>query len=280
VADTAHMILHVPKCAGRTVENHLQRHLGARFWSTAKRTRSLPLGLFGRKYALAPPGPIDNVVAVSGHLLGRSVEQLFPDRRIVRSVILRDPQKQMLSWYNFRMMRYIKAGLVPYSFDLFLRSTSVDPVAHFLLERWLELPWYRIAALSAAEKAHLLDTALAEFDRVVDISEADNLIAWHSTALGLPAQAVRANSAQEWERRTGWQSVRLADLQPALLDELNDRVQLDVYLWRRWALKQNVVLDAASCAPFFREELSRMVPQLRRRVARRYGWGTGLRWAK
>jgi len=270
------IVVHVPKCGGRTIQNHLARHLGPRFWSVNKRYRNLPLGLFGRKYDRATAFPPANILAVSGHSLGRSIERLFPGRPLVRTLVLREPENQVLSWYNFRMMRYINAGLSPYSFQLFLRSMPVDPVTHFLLAHWYELPWLRIASLNRIEKRQLLDSALDQFDAVVDISKTDQLIAWHSQALGIPQSAVRANDSESLSRQIGWQPIRWADLNQTEREELAEHVHFDRYLWRRWALKQDIAFDPATSQPFLRKELARFVPQIHRRIARRFAVGTGL----
>jgi hypothetical protein len=90
--------IHVPKCAGTTVEKHLHNELGGQgFWAPRKRTRNFPLGWFRPKYNSARGAPLDQIKAVSGHFIGRSVEDLFEDRRVIRSIILRDPESLMLS---------------------------------------------------------------------------------------------------------------------------------------------------------------------------------------
>ena len=133
--------IHVPKCAGTTVENHLHAELGENgFWAPGKRTRKFPLGWFGRKYNATPRAAVKDIRAISGHFVGRSVEDMFPDRRIVRSIILREPEALLLSYYNYRMMRYMTRGQNAYGFSLFLRATRQNFITHFLLERWLELP--------------------------------------------------------------------------------------------------------------------------------------------
>lgn len=263
------IFVHVPKCGGRTVQRHLERHLGAHFWSVDKRFRYFPLELFGRKFDHTVSTPLDDILAISGHFLGRSIENSFPDRRIVRSLILREPEKQMLSWYNFRMMRYMRAGQSPYSFRLFLRSMPSDPVAHFLLERWLELPWLRIAPLSPTDKRDLLDRALAEFDIIADIANTDQVIAQHSAALGIPREALRANDSRELAEQTGWRPIGMADLSQAERTELAQSVRLDHYLWRKWALKQqDAAFEPMTGSSFLRKEFSRVGPQVWRRLVR------------
>ncbi|MGE3426400.1 MAG: hypothetical protein AB7I44_06405 [Hyphomicrobiaceae bacterium] len=273
MARRLHLIVHVPKCAGRSIENHLQLHLGAeRFWRPGKRTRRLPLEVLGRKYDASPPGPLDNVDAISGHMFGQSIEKLFPDRQLVRSMILREPEKQILSWYNYRMMRYLTEGLHPFSFRLFLQSFPVDPVAQFLLERWLEMPWIRIATLTAAQKVALLDRTLSQFDRIVDIAEADDLCAWHCDDLGIPGAAERTNTAEQWVLRTSWKPLKYRDLAERDRRLLKGRFAVDRYLWRRWALKQDIEFERAAPRRVIPHEPLRPFYEIRLRTARQFGW--------
>lgn len=265
-----HILLHVPKCAGTTVEMHLARHLGdSGFWSPPKRSRRLPLELLGRKYDARLPGPADEIRAVSGHFIGRSVPGLFPGRPARISILLRDPAALMLSWYNYRMMRYRADGLRSYPFRLHVLSLPPDPIAHFLLERWFEMPWPQMAALPASRKIALLDEALSGFDFVGDVSDADRLIASVSRDLGIPETAERTNTGAAWEAQTGWQPLRREDLTPADAALLSSRTRLDNYLWRRWALGQDARIAAVEVAPFLASELVRPVHELRRRALRR-----------
>jgi hypothetical protein len=266
--------LHVPKCAGSTVEAHLAHHLGpAGFWSAPKRSRRIPLELMGRKYSADPPQPVSRVRAVSGHFIGRSVEALFPGRAVHRSVLLRDPAALILSWYNFRVMRYRSEGLGGYPFALHLAALPPDPVAHFLLERWCELPWWQLAAMPAAGKVARLDAMLAGFDRVGNIADCDALIADLSARLKIPAEAARENTAEGWRRQVRDARMPVAPVTLSALTErdradLDRRTRLDCYLWRRWALGEEVEIDPATVAPFLRCELRRPLAEVRRRQLR------------
>ncbi|MBS0251028.1 MAG: hypothetical protein JSR78_08175, partial [Proteobacteria bacterium] len=206
--------IHVPKCAGTTVEKHLKQELGRTgIWFAPKRTRKAPLGWFGRKYNNRPPVPLGQIKAVSGHFIGRSIEENFEDRRIVRSIILREPESLMLSYYNYRMMRYIIRGQQPYGFSLFLRATRQNFISHFLLDRWLELPWLDLVRLSDQQKVRLLDEALASVDHIAPINETDDLVRKISTELGISPVAQRRNTTEDDRKaKTGWKMVRYSDL--------------------------------------------------------------------
>lgn len=269
--NTLHVVLHVPKCAGSTMEHHFARHLGPkRFWSPSKRKTRLPLETFRRKYEATPPGPVDDIAVVSGHFIGRSIENLISGRPIARSVVLREPEHFCLSLYNFRMMLYIVAGRHTCSFRLFMNSLQTDPISHFLLDRWLEKPWAAVAALSPARKAELLDEMLESLDHVVDINSVDELIAWHSRELGIAEQATPANTQAEWVKRSGWTPLRLSDLDENDREFLARRLNLDRYIWRKWARKEAVTFEPEAVAPFLPHELSRPVYQVQRRIARRF----------
>ena len=263
--------IHVPKCAGTTIERHLMNQLGKTgVWSAPKRTRRFPLGWFTHKYNRALPRQPDEISAVSGHFIGRSVENLFPERRIVRSIILREPESLMLSYYNYRMMRYLLKGQHAYPFSLFLRATRMNPIAHFLLERWLEMPWIRLVQLSDERKATLLDEVMASIDYVADISETDAFAAKISAEIGIPPRAPRRNTAEEKQAKTGWKIVKLGDLSKSERTVLNSRTALDRYLWCRWAQRENVSFDHSFQSNFALSEFIRLKYQFERRIARRF----------
>jgi hypothetical protein len=264
--------IHVPKCAGTTIEKHLQDQLGkSAMWIAPKRTRQFPLGLFTYKYCPTLPQQPEEIKAVSGHYIGRSVENLFPQRRIIRSIILREPESMMLSYYNYRMMRYMLGGQNPYSFSLFMRATRMNPVAHYLLERWLEMPWVRLMQLSDQRKVALLEEALASIDFVADISETDALAAKISAEIGVSHCVSQRNTAEEKQTKTGWKIVSLGDLSASERAVLKSRTALDRYVWSRWAQKKNVSFDGGGQSRFALSEFLRPKYQLERRVARRFG---------
>ncbi|MEM9147983.1 MAG: hypothetical protein AAGC57_17550 [Pseudomonadota bacterium] len=262
------IVLHVPKCAGSTVEAHLLAHLGPAFWSAPKRTRRLPLELLGRKYAARPPVPPAEIHAVSGHFIGRSIEALFPGRRALRSVLLREPKALVLSWYNFRMMRYRAAGQASYPFGLHLRTLSPDPLCHFLLSHWLEMSWPQMALLSPAEKLKRLEATFAAFDFVGDIADCDVMLATISGRLGVPETAARTNTGSGWQAVTGWEPLRL----DALSDEdralLERRTELDACLYARLVRREPRAPRAEAAERFLAAELRRPLAELRRRALR------------
>ncbi len=269
MSEPLHILLHVPKCAGSTAEAHFAHHLPeAGFWSPPKRTRRVPLELLGRKYDDRLPGKSDEIMVISGHYIGRSVASLFPGRETWHSILLRDPAELMLSWYNYRMMRYVSRGLAPYPFSRHVRAMPPDPVAHFLLERWFELPWPRMAMLSTATKIALIEAALGGFALVGDISTADRLIAEVSGRIGVPKTSARVNTSESWQDRTGWTQLTAASLSEQDAALLEKRTRLDRYIWRRFALGHAVEFDPRAAAPFLASELERPFHEIRRRMQR------------
>lgn len=261
-----HILLHVPKCAGRTIEVHLAAHMPAGAFFLPRHP--------GRGGVSKMPPP-DGIRALSGHHLARSIEARFEGRDIRRSVLLRDPLSFQVSYYNFKMMRYLASGARPFSFALYYRALQRDPMAHFLLSRWLEVSPARLLLMPVAEKWRRLCEALSGFWFVGDYRRCDDLIAAVAPALGVPARAKRVNDEAAWARTVDWRPLTAADLG----DEQRRRIPLenplDTALYATWSRAGH---DAASVQPgaapaasdFLAHELVRPYWEARRRLAR--GW--------
>lgn len=114
-----------------------------------------------------------------------------------------------------------------------------------------------MSRMSDDVKAALLDKTLEQLDYVVDISETDFLIASLTPQLGIAEYAPRRNTAEQNQKKSGWKVIGLEDLsrQDRLL--LRSRTSLDRYLWRRWALKENIAFDHSKPTGFLFSELVR-----------------------
>jgi hypothetical protein len=145
-----YFFLHIPKTAGQTIQYHLAEHSqpGA-FWTPPGML--FPLSLL-RRFRLPASGPENPVRAVAGHDIVRSLERQFPGREIRRVVLLREPLSLQLSLYNYRMMNHLAKGLGTYPFAVHLRAQPRDFIARWLLNRWLEIPWPRLMAMSDDDK--------------------------------------------------------------------------------------------------------------------------------
>jgi len=268
-ADAVQIVLHVPKCAGSTIHLHLAEHLGPTgYWTPPRRSRGLPQEMLGRKYVRGSHPPLPGVRAVSGHFLGLSVERLFEGRPLRRYVLLRTPSAHVLSWYNFRMMRYLAKGRPTYSFKVHLEGLPPDPMTHFLLASWLELPWIRLASMSPSEKYDRVQDALSGFDLVGDIADCDRLIGILSERLSIPDAAPRANTGEDWEGQTKWRRLTLADLSDADRDMLERRTQLDAALHRQAVLGEAAGFDPGKAIRFLPSEIARSRAGLARLFAR------------
>jgi len=268
--------VHVPKCAGSTIERHMLKHLPSeQCWIPKKRFPNLPIK-WGRPYTLRGGIPSDPKF-VSGHHIGRSVENLFPARSLRLSVLLREPISFMLSYYNFRMMRYLSQGWKPYSFELHLRSLPCDPISHFLLETWLEIPWPTLMVMSPDRKYEILNKELGRFWYVADYTHCDELIDLMGRELGIPTKSERLNTQEQWIKKTSWRPLSPNDLSFDLRCEIAARTRLDRALWESWSQArlntsriQPVPLQKSDQFTFLLGEVRRPVYEIERRYRR--GW--------
>ena len=152
---------------------------------------------------------------ISGHRIGRSMEALFAGREIRRIVLLRDKLELQISFYNWQMMDNLAKGLGTYRFALHQRAFPRDFIGHFLLSRWLEIPWRALLAMKDANKHDMLNRNLAGFWFVGGHADCDRLIATLGRDLGIPPVAPRRNSSAELQGRTGWRLLTTDDLPAA-----------------------------------------------------------------
>lgn len=267
---------HVPKCAGRTIDRHLSAALPQDAYYRTRRRRG-----FGR--LLSPPHGLaempdrEKTQVVGGHFIGSSIESHFAGRELRRSILLRDPVSHIVSYYNFRMMRYLLAGLHPYSFSLAYRATQRNFITHYILRNFLELPWSRLARLSDDEKYDTVNAFLATFWFVGDYRLCDDLVAALGATLEIPGRAVAANTCAEWQRRVRWMRLEEDDLSADAVAQIRRENLLDQRLWETW---HEAGHDVASVRPralagrnatgFVTAESTRFVNQIARRIQRRW----------
>jgi hypothetical protein len=280
-----HLIYHVPKCAGRTVDHHLAAALPPNAYCRTTRRRGLGRFLSSSHDFQWIPNP-DQTRAVCGHALGISVERLFAGRELKRSLLLRDPVSHAVSYYNFRMMRYLSVGLHPYSFSLAYRATQRNFITHYILRNFLELPWSRLARFSDDEKYGIVNAFLARFWFVGDYRLCNDLIAALAAPLEIPGRASAINTCAEWERRVRWSRLEADDLSSDAVDQIRRENLLDQRLWETWReAGHNVAsvcpraLAGRNATGFITAEATRFVNQIARRIQRRWGPFTGLQLA-
>lgn len=277
-----HLIYHVPKCAGRTIDRHLAASLSPNAYCRTTRRRGLGRFLSSRHDFQRIPNP-NQTRAVCGHFIGVSVERLFAGRELKRSLLLRDPVSHIVSYYNFRMMRYLSRGLHPYSFSLAYRATQRNFITHYILRNFLELPWSRLARFSDDEKYDTVNAFLATFWFVGDYRLCDDLIAALGATLAIPGCAAAINTCAEWQRRGRWMRLEADDLSADAVAQIRRENLLDQRLWETW---REAGTDVASVRPralagrnatgFVTAEATRFVNQIARRIQRRWGPFKGL----
>jgi hypothetical protein len=202
--------------------------------------------LLGHRHCLDGFGGADRVRVLAGHHLGCSLERRFRGRELRRVVLLRDPVSLQLSLYNYRMMNHLNKGLGTYSFDLHVQAQPRDWIAHWLLGRWLEIPWPRLMMMSDAEKYGILNRMLAGFWYVGSHSSCDRLIAALAADLGIPPRARARNTARQWQQQIYWEPLTAEALSPETRDALVTRNPIDAAIWESW---QSAGFDTAATRP-------------------------------
>ena len=272
-----HFIYHVPKCAGRTIDRHLASVLPPDAYCRTARRRGIGRFLATRHNYPHTPDPKQTRV-VGGHFLGRSIEPLFAGRELKRSLLLRDPVGHIVSYYNFRMMRYLSEGLHPYSFALAYAATQRNFITHYILRNFLELSWARLARLSDEEKYDIVNAFLATFWFVGDYRRCDDLIAALAQTLEIPGRAAATNTCAEWKGQVRWRILEMDDLAPAAMVRIRRENLLDQRLWESWQEARHETgsvrpraLAGRSASGFISSEAVRFVSQIARRIQRRWG---------
>ena len=271
-----HIVFHVPRCAGQTIHRHLSRNAPKGSYLRVRKRKGPSRFLLPQYQSIETPDP-RSVNVVSGHWIGRSIEQYFDDRPIARSILLRDPVSQFVSHYNFRMMRYISQGLQPYSPEIAYHSRQRNYVTHFILRTFAEMSWPRLVSLSTAEKYAEADRFLSECFFVGDHTRCKELIAKLAPDLGIPAAAETKNSSRQWLQCVDWAPLKISDLSRSMIDTIKQDNILDQLLWESWKDTERdqpqPSLQAIGETPLTTRvatQSSRLINQVKRRFHR--GW--------
>lgn len=219
--------VHVPKCAGRTVENHLKEHLKSQFiqahW-VSKYFRHFR-GQYHNFYY--DPKRARDVRAFSGHQLARSISRYFPDRPLRELVLLRDPLSYLISYYNFRRTRYARENRAIMSFSHWYRTRPLNPISTFLLTYYFEISPRRQITMSPREKLAFLDEQLSRFWYVNCYRQCDAMVALLSDELGIPQQARPYNVNDN-------KHTHESDLSQSLIAQIAEQNAVDYALYQRW----------------------------------------------
>ena len=276
MAPPVYFLLHVPKTAGKSIQHHLIARCAPGVFWRPEGASDFSIAI-GRPYRLAGMPPPEKLGSVAGHFLGRSLERYFPGREIRRVVLLRDPVGLLVSLYNFRMIRALARGRGTYGFDLHLAALPHDFVTHYLLSRWLELPWPRLLAMSSSRKYGLVNDALRHFWFVGAYAECDRVMAAIADDLGVPPVAPRVNRTAASRDKIGWKALTVADLSPQQKHAIEARHPIDMALWQSWR-GADFNPGAVTAAPlgdahagFLAHEIVRPAYEITRLARRRWG---------
>ena len=202
-----YFILHIPKCAGRTIQKFLLsnfgdrmsvpatggrsgRHPGKRILIPAR--RKAPFRFFGKRYQSLAVASLDAVDFVFGFYVSKSMKTHFADRNVKQAVLLRDPVGHFFSHYNFRMGKYTDRGMKPFDFDLWYKSRRPNPISKYLFA-YLEVPYIRHVFMSDQAKLDLIIDGFADFWHVGLHNECGELIARIAEEQGVPPEFEKQN---------------------------------------------------------------------------------------
>ena len=208
---------HIPKTGGQTLRNHLHTTLGEDGY--------LHLGKWDvgdKTVRPEDPAEVDQTVrasmsAVGGHPLHRRHRSLFPNRELREVIFVREPARRIISLYNFRLGRAVKADEPFPSFEGWLSTRPNNPQTKFAARR-----------LGLHHKHHL-NTLVHEFDRLwfAGVTERlDDALPLILSSMGLPPTIPpRANLAPT-------DGPGLVSPDPALMERLRAENTDDVALHR------------------------------------------------
>jgi hypothetical protein len=224
-----HFLLHVPKCAGTTVEDHFRATLDAGFL-LAPRWHNPLRSVIGNRYSMSAGDPrLAQVRVITGHSMGVSLKRHFAEAEIRESVLLRDPVGYHLSLHRYRVMRH-RAGTGPKPPDVakWYQTQRRNPISRFILNHYFEQGIPALYRLSSRDRLAWLEARLRDFWFVGSYQRADEMIAGISRELSVVSEAGRRNVTADH------------DTSAATLDEqMRQRIvtenAVDQALWDRWA---------------------------------------------
>ena len=222
-----HFFLHVPKCAGTTVERHFERTLGEGFMLAPRWNHPLR-DVIGNRYPGLTPESVAGVRAVSGHSLSRSLAEKFPGREVRCSVLLRDPVGYLVSFYNYRWERHETRGQpAPGPFDQWRRTQRRNPITRFLLNRYFEVGYPGLYRLSTRARFLRLEAAFSGFHFVGGHRRCEEALAGISRELGVDPTVESENVGRV-------KRLRAEDLSASQVASILDENAADRLLHERW----------------------------------------------
>lgn len=261
--------VHVPKCAGRTVEHHLQENLDDEELWRPQRAPS-PGFYLGRQYRLDERFKVCQTRVVTGHFLGRSIAHYFPGASIRQAILIRDPMSYLVSLYNYRMYRYKRRGAKQIPFEHWYKTRSADPISTFILRRYMEFSPSQLWVMTRDKKAKILSGLLDRFDYVGSYNFCSTFLQEFSSRLGIERQHVSKNVLSKDERL-----IDVDDIPVSVRDKIIESCALDIWLWetyreRGWTCEPTRVPPRIGDyrLQFFLRDLCRAVHSVRARMIR------------
>jgi hypothetical protein len=221
------LLVHIPKCAGTTVERYVHANFGDR--TISPRRRPAPHRFICEPYyAVDFPKCSQRTDFIVGHYFGRSILNHFPDRQARSAVLLRDPVDQIISLYNYRQQRYREAGQRQIPFELWYNSRPYNPLTEFLLLRYLEMSPWRLRCMSPSAVFDTASELLDAFWHVGTHSRCGDLIHRLSEEYGCHDNFTTENVTRE-------RLVTFEVVPPHVQDKLMSETAIDRRLFQRVA---------------------------------------------
>ncbi|MFA5951746.1 MAG: hypothetical protein WC807_15835 [Hyphomicrobium sp.] len=220
-------LVHVPKCAGTTVEHFAFTSLapGEVFCPE----KSWPINRFFLGKAWRRPSAIepDQVRVICGHYFGRACGHLLTPHTPLEALLIRDPVPLFLSWYNYRMARHERFGRPVPKFKDWYKSQGRNPIARHVCTRHLGWSEAKFLVLKNSTIIEQLCSTLDSFWFIGDFRHVDRL---------LDAVGERLNVKQDHEIRnvTQYKFLRRAELDGGLVEQIRRENAIDGYLYGRY----------------------------------------------
>lgn len=249
--------VHVPKCAGTTVEEHFIEHLPQAQVMRPPKSPPLMRYLHGRAWSAPPTYDKAQTRVLFGHFFGRATGDLLDPHERVEAILIRDPVGLYLSWYNYRMTRHERWGRAIPGFEDWYRSQGRNPVARHLLTRHLGWSEAKFVLAKTDDIVATAREALDSFWFVGEYRHVDTLLAAAADKFGAPPRAPQRNITQ-------YKFLKREALDEGLADTIRRENAIDQYLSDRYA---NRLFDPNAAANIPAPEGGRLLGD----EARRFG---------
>ena len=216
-----YLIHHIPKTGGVSIRNWLVQHLGMH-------QGMIHHGVMGELFCMEHQLPFLEQMTVEqrrglrvviGHYVKETTADLFPDREILRLIVLRDPVKRLISQYNHAMTFWCEGMRRPridfyewfehyviktYDYKDAIRRQGLTPelafqsqaslgpnyMARFIAQNFDKVEWLSLEPAAFASK---ISSLLENFWQVGLTERLDIFVAKLAEELGIPANLPHSN---------------------------------------------------------------------------------------